>query len=177
MTTLKLSIDTLYICVGFENFIKLMNILELKLINSKSIKLNINKLTDVFYLLSSFDNFSRALILLNNFNVENWLLYLDITKIEYDLNKLFHRRLDESNVNNFIMGNLNNLDEFIELKFNEIEIKYENSFKKILNTLKMIELNGDIDLNEKEMFFGFLRARFSFELEKDSNYLMNLKMI
>ncbi|CAF1409956.1 unnamed protein product [Didymodactylos carnosus] len=158
----KLSVDTLYFFDGYENFIKLTNIIQLKVIDSNSMKLKINKLTDVFCLLTGFDDFNSALKLLDSFEVDNWLLYLNINKIEYDLNMLFHQYLDEFNLNDMKTENLNNLDEFIESKLNETEIKYDNSLKKISNTIKVIELNGNTKSNEKEMVFDFLKIKIIF---------------
>ncbi|CAF4486009.1 unnamed protein product, partial [Didymodactylos carnosus] len=107
--------------------------------------------------------------IITNFKIENWLLYLNIMKIQFDLNILFNRYLDELNFN---IDYQNNIDQLIEVKFNETEIKYQNSLKEILNTIKLIELNQNLDNNEKEIFFQFLRIKLSSELKKTSNNLI-----
>ncbi|UJR21058.1 hypothetical protein I4U23_024158 [Adineta vaga] len=170
---LKSSIDTLYFFVGFENFMRLATLLQAKLINSNSTKLNLEKLAEIFSLLSVTNNFNRSVKFLENFRMENWLLYLNFDKIEDDLNMIFDRYFDQFNFNDLKIEDLNHSDEFIESKYYQIEITYNQSLKNISTTLKMIKLNQNINVNDKEIFFRFLRTRFTYELKKDPNYLIN----
>ncbi|CAF1039292.1 unnamed protein product [Adineta steineri] len=172
MKMLKSSIDTLYFFIGYEKFIQLIGILQLKLIDSNSPKLKLNELTEVFCLLSSVKNLNQSLKYLESFHIENWLVYLYFDKIENDLNMLFHRYFDVFNVNDLKIIDFNHLDELIESKYHQIENTYKNTLKDILETLKMIKINPNV--NEKEIFFRFIASLFVYELKKESNCLINL---
>ncbi|CAF1099219.1 unnamed protein product [Adineta steineri] len=171
---LKSSIDTLYFFVGYENFIQLVRILQLKLIGLNSPKIDVDKLTQVFCLLSSVNNLNRSFKYLESFHIENWLVYLYFDKIEDDLNILFHRYFDEFNVKDLKIIDFNHLDELIETKYYQIENSYKNTLNDILETLKMIKINPNINVNEKEAFFHFIARLFFYELKKASNCLINL---
>ncbi|CAF1146824.1 unnamed protein product [Adineta steineri] len=170
---LKSSIDTLYFFVGYENFMRLAAVLQMKLINSSPTKLNLEKLAEISSLLSSTNNFNRAIKFLENFHLENWLLYLNYDQIENDLNMIFNRYFDQMNFNDLKIENLNRVDEFIESEFYQTKTMYDQSFENISKTLKLIKLNQKINVSDKEMFFRFLRSRFIYELKKDSNCLIN----
>ncbi|CAF0958688.1 unnamed protein product [Adineta steineri] len=171
---LKSSIDTLYFFVGYENMMQLGSILQFKLISLDSPKLPLDKLTEVFCLLSNIDNLERSLKCLEDFHIEHWLVYLYFDRIKDDLNMLFHRYFDEIDLNDLKISDLNHLDELIESKYHQIEKTYENSLKNILETLQMIKTNPNIKIYEKEMFFRCIKNLFNYELRKDSSYLINL---
>ncbi|CAF0846594.1 unnamed protein product, partial [Didymodactylos carnosus] len=171
---IKSSVDALHFFNGFERFEKMAEIFKRKFFSSsKSKKIPLHKVSDFFYLISNVNDFQLALDLIENSKIDNWLLYLNVMKIQFDLNSLFHRYLDELDLNHLIVENLDHLDESIEIKYNEIAKQYQTSLNTISNTIKSIELNPNLKPNEKEMFFEFLRIQFSLELKKPANNLIH----
>ena len=171
--SIKQSIDTFYFFTGHENFTKLSNLLKLKMIDLKSTEIKLNKFVDLFYLLSNSDDFTKVLESLNSSNVDRWLLHLNIIKVKSDLKMIFDRYLDDFDLNDLAIESVNSLEEFAEKKFNEIRITYENIYGEISNTIRIIKADDNINLEDKEFFFKFLKVALAFELRKDSNHIIN----